>query len=185
MSTASNQTLFYAWDSNIDPVPKPPELPAGVSISVWRPARSGPPLGTMHRIHTWAWWLFDNLGVFANRNCGIVYILHGKKVLHSSLVTPRYFRFPDMGRDDLQIGATWTDPSSRGQGYAKAAVSLIHQFWEGEFCRMWYLVEADNVASVRVIEMAGYRLVGKGGRYSQPGLRLFGQYRMTEHIKPL
>lgn len=180
MSSVSNNTLFYVWDSTFGPVQSPQELPKGISVSVWRPAKNGAPFGVAHRAHHWVWWLFDRFGVFANRNCGILYISDGEKVLHSSLVTPRYFRFPEMGSGDLQIGATWTDPSSRGLGYAKAAVSHIHRYWASEFERMWYLVEEDNVASVRVIETSGYRLLGRGGRFSQAGMRIFGQYKITE-----
>lgn len=171
-------TLFYAWDSATDAPPPAMEPPPGVTPWIWRPAMHGPPPAELSGWQNKVWWLFDRLGVFPNRHCGVFGLRANGRLVHTSLVTPRYFRFPDMGVSDLQIGATWTDPDMRGQGLAKVAVAMIHDAWRGEFQRMWYLVGEDNTASIRVIEASGYRLVGTGRRDALPGLGFMGRYRI-------
>jgi len=173
------KTLFYVWDAATDASPEVRDVPADWTVSTWRPATDGPPPAALRGWQNRIWWLFDRLGLFANRGFGVLMIREGDRLIHSSLVTPRYFRFPEMAADDLQIGATWTDPDMRGRGLGKLAVALIHKAWQGEFRRMWYLVGDDNVASVRVIEASGYRLLGTGSRQALPGLGLLGRYRIA------
>lgn len=177
---SETKTLFYVWDAATDAAPAVRDMPAEWTVSTWRPATDGPPPAGLPGWQNRIWWLFDRLGLFANRSFGVLMIREGDRLIHSSLVTPRYFRFPEMAADDLQIGATWTDPAQRGRGLGKQAVALIHQAWQGEFRRMWYLVGEDNVASVRVIEASGYRLLGSGSRQSLPGLGVLGRYRIAE-----
>ena len=176
---SDTRTLFYVWDAATDASPEIRGLPADWTVATWRPAIDGPPPATLPGWRNRMWWLFDRLGLFANRGFGVLVIREGDRLIHSSLVTPRYFRFPEMAADDLQIGATWTDPDMRGRGVGKLAVALIHKSWQDEFRRMWYLVTEDNVASVRVVEASGYRLLGTGSRRSLPGLGVLGQYRIA------
>jgi RimJ/RimL family protein N-acetyltransferase len=174
------KTRFYAWKAGQD---APPVVASAddVTASSWRPARDGLPPPALASLHNRIWWLFDRTGVFANRGCGVQMLHCGDRLVHTSLVTPRYFRFPEMGARDLQIGATWTDPEFRGRGYGKLAVKAIHDAWAGEFDQMWYLVEEDNTPSIRVIEACGYRLRGVGRRQALPGLGPLGQYKITDN----
>lgn len=173
------KTRFYAWKAGQNPLPAVAAV-EGVTASTWRPARDGLPPASLSSLHNRIWWLFDRMGVFANRGCGVQMLHLGDRLVHTSLVTPRYFRFPEMGAKDLQIGATWTDPGFRGRGYGKLAVKQIHDAWAGEFDRMWYLVEEDNTPSIRVIEACGYCLLGTGERKALPGLGPLGQYKITD-----
>lgn len=165
---------FYRHDAG-DPLLCSPDVPEGYDVADWMPSRDGfPPaeLGFAARI----WWLFDRLGVFANRHCGILVISCKGEPAHRSLVTPRWYRFAMMAPDDLQIGATWTHPAHRGKGLAGAAVALIDERWNGKFTRMWYVVDAANLASVRVIERCGFRLAGSGRRTRPLGLAAIGRF---------
>ena len=45
---------------------------------------------------------------------------------------------------------------------------------------MWYLTEASNTASVRVIEACGYALAGTGERTRRLGLAALGRFVITE-----
>ena len=172
-------TRFYAWKTGRDTLPVV-SATDGVVASTWRPSRDGLPpedlLGWQNRV----WWLFDRTGVFSNRGCGVLMLHDGDRLVHSSLVTPRYFRFPEMSAKDLQIGATWTDPEFRGRGYGKLAVKEIHDAWAGEFDQMWYLVGEENLPSIRVIEASGYRFLGTGERKAFLGLGPLGQYRIVD-----
>ncbi|ATQ41141.1 GNAT family N-acetyltransferase [Caulobacter mirabilis] len=171
--------LFYRCEAAGFDQPLP-ALPDGFEVSVWKPRRDGLPPRSLPSYPNAVWWLFDKLGLFANPNCGVIMISREGTLAHSSLVTPRYFRFPEMAADDLQIGATWTAPEMRGQGLAKASIGLIHEHWRGAFKRMWYLVEDDNAPSIRVIEACGYSLLGRGVRSVPAGIGPLATYRMTE-----
>ena len=168
---------FYAHEG-----PQPPRAaappPDRLDVSVWQPRFDGLPPRELPAWPNAVWWAFDRMGVFANRHCGLLMIRDGGRLVHSALVTPRYFRFPQMAADDLQIGAVWTDPASRGRGLAKAGVRLIGERWAGRYRRLWYIVEDDNIASIRVIEACGFRLLGAGERQALLGVGLLGRYQL-------
>ena len=170
---------FYVHEGS-RPAPPLTALAPGLAVAAWRPRSDGLPPKDLALWPNAMWWVFDRMGVFANRHCGVLMIRDGDRLVHSALVTPRYFRFPQMGRDDLQIGGVWTDPARRGQGLAKAGVALIVQRWSGLYGRMWYIVEEDNPASIRVIEACGFRLLGLGERRSPLGVGVLGQYRLLQ-----
>ena len=170
--------LFYRIDAG-RPVACDAALPPGYRVETWRPQRDGLPDRLPYRPFA-IWWLFDRLGLFANRNAGVAMIFDGQRLVHRSLVTPRWYRFPDMGARDLQIGDTWTEPEHRGRGLAKAAIGAIHDQWAGQYERMWYLTEASNEASVRAIEACGYALAGTGERTRRLGLSALGRFVITE-----
>ena len=86
-----------------------------------------------------------------------------------------------MTEDDLQIGDTWTAPEHRGKGLANFAVQEIikqQKQWKRGF---WYVVEEDNLSSIRVIEKAGFRRLGEGTRKSRMGMRFLGSYSVERH----
>lgn len=170
--------LFFRCDEvHAQRATKP--LPDGFSVLVWRPGIDGFPTGHAFSWSNLTWWAWLKLGIFASPAAGVLMIRLEHKVVHRSLVSPRWYRFPDMAAVDLQIGDTWTDPDFRGRGLAKAAIQLIHELWTGEFERMWYLVEEGNHASVNVIRTLGYELVGRGDRTAPYGIRLLGRFRIT------
>lgn len=151
----------------------------GLRVVLWRPSATEPTPpgveGTVFKV----WWAFDQLRVFANRGYSLLLIYDGDRLVHRSGVFPRYFRFPFMGDRDLQIGDTWTDPQYRGRGLAHAAIVHIVRAVAEPDRAFWYLAEAGNEASVRVIERAGFALVGAGERTTRLGLRALGQFRLA------
>ncbi len=168
---------FYGHRAG-EPLTAGADLPDGVEVSVWRPHADGPPPGELPAWPNAVWWVFDAARVFANRGCGVLMLHEGGRLIHSSLVTPRYFRFPQMAADDLQIGAVHTEPDYRGRGLAKAAVRLIAERWAGQYARLWWIVEDDNIASIRAIEACGFTLMGAGERFSPLGVGLLGRYQL-------
>jgi len=88
-----------------------------------------------------------------------------------------------MGKQDLQIGDTWTHPDYRGRGLAVAAIVIIARAVRRPGRRLWYLAESDNETSIRVIERAGFTFVGIGDRTRRLGLRALGQFRLTERAR--
>src|SRR5437868_9514403 len=92
----------------------------GMRVVLWRPSplEATPPgvKGVAFKI----WWAFHHFRIFANRAYALMLIYDGDRLVHRSGVYPRYFRFPFMSDQDLQIGNTWTDPQYRGKGLAQA-----------------------------------------------------------------
>lgn len=103
-------------------------------------------------------------------------------VKHTAMVFPRYFRFPFMGRDDLQIGLLKTDPSAEGLGLASYAVQELLRTMEPKNAFCWYLADQQNLPSLRVAEKNGFELVARGCRTSRLGLRLFGSFVIQESV---
>jgi len=80
----------------------------------------------------------------------------------------------------LQIGDTWTMPEYRGKGLATFAIrKILEKFQKSGRC-FWYVVEENNLPSIRVIEKSGFLLKGKGIRTKRLGISLLGRFEMTE-----
>jgi len=84
-----------------------------------------------------------------------------------------------MSAEDLQIGDTWTEPDHRGKGIASWAINEIVRLKQQPGRRFWYVVENNNLPSIRAIEKAGFVRVGSGMRTKRLGLKLLGSFEMT------
>jgi hypothetical protein len=90
-------------------------LPDGYELKIWVPRFVhfvAPTLGFISVI----WSVFHFCRIFTNGHFRVVYIYQGNKIVHRSCVFPPHFRLPFMSENDLQIGATWTEPAFRGKG---------------------------------------------------------------------
>lgn len=134
-------------------------------------------MGPAHMVYS----AFHRFGVFANADYSAVCLEEEEgKPLHVSCVFPRFFRFPFMAADDLQIGATFTETSARGCGLAQHALIEAVQRLAKPGRTFWYLTEDANRASCRVAEQAGFDLVGHGARMPRFGVSALGAYRLAE-----
>jgi RimJ/RimL family protein N-acetyltransferase len=124
------------------------------------------------------WWSMHSLHIFTNRDYSLFLIYDNELIIHRSVITPRYFRFPFMGQDDLQIGDTWTAPEYRGKGLATFAIQRILEFHKKLGRKFWYVVEESNSPSIRVVEKAGFKRIGEGERSKRFGMKVFGSYEI-------
>ena len=122
------------------------------------------------------WWLMHHLRLFANRDYALFAVYDGETIIHRSCVFPRYFRFPFMSREDLQIGDTWTAEEHRGDGIACFALQQITHRLQLPARRFWYVTSHNNHASIRVAEKVGLRKVGEGRRTKRFGIRVIGSF---------
>jgi RimJ/RimL family protein N-acetyltransferase len=156
-----------------------PKAPAGLTLTFWRPDVGGlwPP---DCRGAVWAVWrLFHSLRVFSNGGYAVALVHESGILVHRALITPGYFRFPFMARNDLQIGDTWTAPEHRGRGIATWALTAIVAELANPERHIWYLADEGNQSSCRVAERAGFRLTGLGHRSARLGIAFLGRYRLT------
>jgi len=154
------------------------ELPRDLQLRIWKPAEDGLPQWEMCSARRLAFWLQNEFGCFASKDFAELSIWRERRIIHRLIVTPRWFRFPFMREDDLQVGDVWTLPEERGKGLARAAVAHAHFLFGSPARRFWYVTAADNDASVRLAEASDYRLVGTGRRTRPLGLSPFGRFHL-------
>ncbi|WP_370634973.1 GNAT family N-acetyltransferase [Roseivivax sp. GX 12232] len=149
-------------------------------MRLWRPGDAPPgPDIFIGRAHL-AYIAFHRLGIFANPDYSALCLDDDSgRPLHVSCIFPRYFRFPFMAADDLQIGATHTEPDARGRGLAQRALIEAVRRLARPGRAFWYLTEATNVASCAVVEKAGFDWVGSGARIPRLGIGALSAYRLT------
>src|SRR5438105_6761731 len=80
--------------------------------------------------------------------------------VHYGFVFPKYFRFPCMGINDLQIGSLWTSPSHRKLGLASAGVRKLLESIPDDGRNIWYIVASSNGSSIAVARRNGFALIG-------------------------
>ena len=100
--------------------------------SVWRPMLKK----IMPRGVSYSWirfvlrWLIHRLGLIEHCEYQVLVVRHVStdEVVHYSGATGRYWRWPFMDAQDIQIGDTWTHPVDCGRGLAKfALVQLLRE----------------------------------------------------------
>ena len=122
--------------------------------------------------------------LFAGDQCGALLIRDGVRLVHYSAFCPRFWRFPFLADEDLQIGYTWTDPAYRGRRLALFALQTIVRIYRKPQRRFWYVVEDVNLASIKVVERVGFTLSGEGTWIKPWGLKLLGSYIMRTAADP-
>lgn len=125
------------------------------------------------------WWIMHHLHLFVNQDYCLYLIYSGDNLVHRSVITPRYFRFPFMGKEDLQIGDTWTMPEYRGKGLASFAIQKIVELYKKPGRRFWYVVEEDNIPSIKAVEKAGFVKYGAGVRKKRMNVKVIGTFEIT------
>jgi GNAT superfamily N-acetyltransferase len=100
-------------------------------------------------------YVFYKLWFLENKNykAFLVYTKEGSLV-HQSLVFPKYFRFPFMKKEDLQITSLFTNEEFRGLGIAKFIIQeILKTFPTHSF---WYLVRSHNTSSISVAKQNNF-----------------------------
>lgn len=167
--------LFYVRDAT-GPVPEASALPDGYGLEIWRPGRDGLGSGWCERPTNLVWWAMERGRLFARGGFAEVTIRRNGRLVHRLIATRGWYRFPFMERDDLQFGGLWTCLPERRRGLARIAMAEVHRRIGSEATRFWYVTNADNAASIGLIESCGYRLFGKGRRTRPLGIAMLGQY---------
>lgn len=148
--------------------------PADVYAYLWKPSFSSvhpPDLSGKFRY----WGIAYLLKMFGNHDYRVLYLLSGSRVAHRSVLMPRYFRWPFMNRNDLQVSSTWTDPSYRGRGYATYALTLLAQLYSKPGRSIWYVTRENNIPSIKVCLSAGFQPYNYAERKNFLGIPILGK----------
>jgi RimJ/RimL family protein N-acetyltransferase len=173
--------LFYINETiSIKPINIDPKY----TYKFWYPSFTSVLPKGLKKLSMPVWWLFHHLRIFANQEYGIFLIYDNEKLIHRSFIFPKYFRFPFMAKNDLQIGNTYTDPDYRGKKLATFAIQQIVRNYgktDGNPRKIWYLVAQDNTNSIYVIEKSDFKLLGKGQKNKRFGMSFFGYYAIEHY----
>ncbi len=120
----------------------------------------------------------DRVGLFAQHDFTELSLWHEGRLVHRLVVTPRWYRFPFMAAADLQIGGLWTASDMRRCGLARAMVVEACRCFGADATRLWFVVAADNQASIRLAEACGFAMFGCGRRTQSFGLHMAGRFRI-------
>lgn len=104
-------------------------------------------------------------------------------MIQYSVVLPKYFRYPFMAKNDLQIGPCWTHNEHRRKGIASYAIQEILESYKERDRKFWYIVREKNIASVQFAEKAGFTLYGKGVRKKRFCIRAIGAFAIEKKIR--
>lgn len=154
--------------------------PGRFQFQIWRPgpAKICPP--GLPKPAFLVWWLFHLFGIFQNQDYGIITVYDDNFPVHYSGIFPKYFRFPFMEKNDLQVGDVWTHENYRNQGIATQALIEIVKANQKNGRRFWYITDEENKPSQKIAENAGFSIFGKGTRTKRFGIRLFGAFIVTD-----
>jgi len=154
-------------------------FPHSAELRLWRPSDGFPPSGPM-RGRNAVWWLLAKLGPIDGARFVELTLWIAGRMAQRMVVTPRWWRFPFMSSEDLQIGDVWTAHSWRGQGMAQAAIAEAERLTAASAKRLWYVTNGANEASVRLAESSGFTLVGTGVRTAPLGIRAAGRFHLSD-----
>lgn len=177
----STPVRFYALNNATAPCSR--GLPNGYELKTWRPRQGSVRPNGFALFPFGVWWAFDRFGLFANGDYTLQGVYVGDQLVHRTCVFPPYFRFPFMAAGDLQIGDVWTDASHRGQGLAAHSLAAAVRSSASPRRTLWYLVDDNNHASIRLAESCGFRFVGSGERTSRLGVRALGSFSLTQPVE--
>lgn len=139
------------------------DIDLSYNLRVWKPSLLNflpPNKGYKYFMY----WLFYMFGIFKNTNYS-AYLLYDKGELVSSLlVIPSYFKWPFMGKTDIQFAYVMTSRNYRGKGVAGKLIKQAMADFNQKVGAFWYVTDTENDASIRVAEKLGFRCYGKAER---------------------
>lgn len=86
----------------------------------------------------------------------IFYVSVDDKLVHTSYVVPKCYKFDFLGKNDYEIGPCFTYPEYRGQGIYPNILRTICQQIGSDDTTFYMIVDEENKPSIRGIEKAGF-----------------------------
>lgn len=125
------------------------------------------------------WFIFHHLKVFKNNNYKIYYLELNNKIVHKTVVFPKFFRFNFMKKNDLQLGDIFTSKDLRGKGIAsKVLNNIIYSNSSHDF---WFLCDENNLSSVKIAYNNKFKLIAYGYKITPLRLNIFSYYKISKY----
>lgn len=91
----------------------------------------------------------------------IFFIQENEKVVHTSYVVPKCYKFNFLCQNDYEIGPCYTYPQYRGRGIYPDTLCMICQSVGNEDTTFYMIVDEKNNPSIKGIEKAGFVRCGQ------------------------
>lgn len=159
-----NRELFYYDSSGINSIENDFEY----DIEVFQPTLFNLKCHKSSSVLFLFWYLFSRNKYF------IVYVKNQNKIIHHSVCITKFYRFPFMDSNDLEIGPCWTDENYRGKGIYPYVLKYVLSNFKDKYDKFFIMTDSDNIASQKGILKAGFEFIGKGTK------NVFGRYIIKE-----
>lgn len=109
------------------------------------------------------WWFYHYMHIFRNKNLQVWLYYINQELAHFFCIVPKYYRWPFMNKNDVQITYVITTKKYRGNNIAFNAIGKAINKLEiaGD---IWYVTDSTNYASQKLAEKLGFELFGNGER---------------------
>ena len=109
------------------------------------------------------WWFYNFFKIFKNKKIQIWLYYINNELAHFFCIVPKYYRWPFMKKNDVQVTYVITEKEYRGKklafnGIAKALNELQI---DGD---IWYVTDSSNIASQKLAKKLGFELFSEGAR---------------------
>jgi RimJ/RimL family protein N-acetyltransferase len=111
------------------------------------------------------WWFFHYLGIFKNKQLQIRLFFENNHLAHFFCIVPKYYRWPFMRDNDVQITYVITENFFQGKGLAYKCISNTLNEIESK-SDIWYVTDSKNIPSQRLAEKMGFVFMGVGKKKS-------------------
>jgi len=143
----------------------PPPGAENLKFKVWKPSFWNPvPKGLPNKYIIY--YLFYFFRLFNNSHYVAILGYDNDKIACSLLVVPKYFKWPFMKLNDVQLIYVKTYPEFRGKGYAKKMLLYALEYLKSINLQgdVWYVTDSDNKASQALAKSVDFNQVYYGKR---------------------
>lgn len=137
----------------------------------WQPGKGAGMRSKRFPIKYNLFWFYHFLGIFKNKNYSAFLLYDQETIVSALMAVPDYFRWPFMGKKDVQLIYVITHPEHRRKGLGAKLIrhTLYHLKKSKDVEKVWYVTTTDNVASRKLCEKLGFSFAGNGIRKSSFG----------------
>ena len=132
----------------------------GFDLKIWRPSGLSIIPEYFPRKYL-GYWLAHKIGYFPNKDYSAVIIKDNDNFVLKMLVVPKYFKWPFMGPNDLQVMYITTNSKYRRLGVADIALSVAVNRLAANRRKFWAIIDENNIPSLNCFKKAGFVYAGK------------------------
>ncbi len=132
-------------------------------VKIWKPSltRIVPP---GYSVKYFFYWLAHFLRIFRNRYFSAIYIYFNDELVSSMLIVPAYFKWPFMGKNDVQFCYSMTRVEYRGRGINTFVKLYSRYLYKNEDIRFWGVVDPENHTNIKILKKVGLKFFSEARR---------------------
>lgn len=124
-------------------------------------------------------WVCHHAHVFDGSEYAVFALRDGQTLVSYIVPTPRFFRFPFMGPDDIMVNNCWTAPAYRNRGLNSLMFERVMSALARPGRAFWLITEDTNAPMIRVAEKLGFAREDRIVRRRRFGTRILGSFELV------